>query len=104
VVSPIAAFIEAMLQVESPDSLYPLAATSNALMATAEKPGPLLLVHAILTLAANRIEGEPMDVSDWAAVRQLLSRLADYLRVPDPETLDAVGLCWRDWTAPTPLQ
>lgn len=73
------------------------------MMATADGPGALLVVHVTILAIARGLDGEPVSEADWEAVRKLLVRLADLLESPDTATLDPLGLEWRDWKHPGAL-
>jgi len=90
--------------VTATESLYPLAATAHALLATTARPGGLLVAHLALLQAARRYDGQGLSDADFAAFRDVLDCLADVVTNPDPTTLDALALAWRALTRPTALQ
>ena len=95
--------IGSLRSIDAPEKLFPLAATASALMATAKKPGALLVAYVATLAIAHDLDGEPLSEADWAAVKKVLARLAGYLESPEAATLESLAFEWRDWKRPPAL-
>lgn len=95
---------DAIRSVSAVDEFYSLSATASGLLATAAKPGPLLVAYLSLLKAAELCDGDAMDEQGWQRLRKVLDALVNLLERDDPARLDALGLAWRVWQRPAALQ
>lgn len=87
---PVVRFAEAIAANNRPDMLFSLAARAGALAATAQRPGALLVVQAMLLMLARRAD-DALEPREWAAIRRVCVELARLLDRADTTALDPLG-------------